>query len=48
MYVSVVLLVGHLYLAVINPATRHSLRGITVGTVREDWAALHHTKWKPH
>ena len=45
MYVSLVLLLGHLYLAVIHPATRHALRGITVGTVREDWAARHHSKW---
>ena len=29
MYVSLVLLVGHLYLAVIHPATRHALRGMT-------------------
>ena len=27
MYVSLVLLLGHLYLAVIHPATRHALRG---------------------
>jgi formate dehydrogenase subunit gamma len=47
MYVSLVLLVGHLYLAVIHPATRHALRGITVGTVSEEWAAQHHAKWKP-
>jgi formate dehydrogenase subunit gamma len=47
MYVSLVLLVGHLYLAVIHPATRHSLRGITLGTVDEDWAARHHAKWTP-
>jgi len=47
MYVSVVLLVGHLYLAVIHPATRHALRGITVGTVSEDWANRHHPKWTP-
>jgi formate dehydrogenase subunit gamma len=46
MYVSLVLLVGHLYLAVIHPATRHALRGITVGTVSEEWAAKHHPKWK--
>jgi formate dehydrogenase subunit gamma len=44
-YLSVALLVGHLYLAVINPATRHALRGMTVGTVREDWAREHHPKW---
>jgi formate dehydrogenase subunit gamma len=47
MYVALVLLVGHLYLAVIHPATRHALRGITVGTVRKDWAARHHAKWRP-
>ena len=47
LYASLVLLVGHLYLAVIHPATRHALRGITVGTVREDWAAQHHAGWKP-
>jgi formate dehydrogenase subunit gamma len=47
MYVSLALLVGHLYLAVIHPTTRHALRGITTGTVREDWAAEHHAKWNP-
>ena len=47
MYVSLVLLVGHLYLAVLHPATRHALRGITVGTVDEEWAARHHAKWTP-
>jgi formate dehydrogenase subunit gamma len=45
MYVSLVLLLGHLYLAVIYPATRHSLRGITLGSVRRDWARVHHAKW---
>ena len=25
---------------------RHSLRGITRGTVREDWALEHHAKWR--
>ena len=47
MYVSLVLLVGHLYLAVLHPATRHALRGITLGTVDEEWAAKHHAKWTP-
>ena len=42
---SVGLLVGHLYLAVIHPATRHALRGMTRGDVREDWAREHHRKW---
>jgi len=47
MYAALALLVGHLYLAVIHPATRHALRGITIGTVSEDWARRHHAKWKP-
>ena len=42
---SVGLLVGHLYLAVIHPTTRHALRGMTLGDVREDWAHAHHPKW---
>jgi formate dehydrogenase subunit gamma len=47
MYVSLALLVGHLYLALIHPATRHALRGMTLGNVSADWAARHHAKWKP-
>jgi formate dehydrogenase subunit gamma len=47
MYVSLVLLVGHLYLALIHPATRHALRGMTLGDVRVDWAVRHHAKWEP-
>ena len=46
MYVSVLLLLGHLYLALIHPTTRHALRGITAGTVSEEWATAHHAKWK--
>lgn len=42
---SVLLVAGHLYLAVIHPTTRHALRGITVGDVRADWAREHHAKW---
>jgi formate dehydrogenase subunit gamma len=45
MYVSFVLFLGHLYLALILPKTRHSLSGITRGWVREDWAARRHAKW---
>jgi formate dehydrogenase subunit gamma len=45
MYVSLVLVVGHLYLALIFPATRHALRGMTLGSVRRDWAYRHHRKW---
>jgi formate dehydrogenase subunit gamma len=45
MYASLVLFLGHLYLSVIYPATRHSLSGITRGWVREDWAERRHAKW---
>jgi formate dehydrogenase subunit gamma len=45
MYVSLLLLVGHLYLALLRPATRHSLRGITTGYVRADWARRRHPRW---
>jgi formate dehydrogenase subunit gamma len=45
MYLSVVIVAGHLYLSLIHPTTRHALRGITLGTVREDWARKHHSKW---
>jgi formate dehydrogenase subunit gamma len=45
MYISIVLVAGHLYLAVIHPATRHSLQGMTTGSVRTSWAREHHRKW---
>ena len=46
-WIAVPLVLGHLYLAMLHPATRHSLRGITLGTVRRDWANRHHSKWNP-
>ncbi|MGI8421477.1 MAG: formate dehydrogenase subunit gamma [Gaiellaceae bacterium] len=42
---SVILLSGHLYLAVIHPKTRHSLQGMVYGDVDEAWARAHHVKW---
>jgi formate dehydrogenase subunit gamma len=45
MYASFFLFLGHLYLAVIHPATRHALNGMTRGWVDEDWALRHHEKW---
>jgi formate dehydrogenase subunit gamma len=47
MYAALALLVGHLYLALIHPATRHSLRGMTRGTVSEEWARRHYPRWAP-
>jgi len=44
-FLSVGLLVGHLYLALIHPSTRHALRGMTTGEVDEEWARKHHAKW---
>lgn len=42
---AVVLLVGHLWLALVWPATRPALRGMALGTVRRDWAHRHHATW---
>lgn len=47
MYLAVALLLGHLWLALVWPPTRHAMRGILRGTVRANWAAQHHTKWRP-
>ena len=46
MYVAVPIVLGHLYLALVHPSTRHSLRGMALGTVRRDWARQHHPKWE--
>ncbi len=46
-YVSLALLVGHLYLALLHPATRHALRGMVRGTVEAEWAERHHASWTP-
>jgi formate dehydrogenase subunit gamma len=45
MYVSFFLFLGHLYLTLIHPTTRHSLNGMTRGWVDEQWALEHHRKW---
>ena len=45
MYVSLFLFLGHLYLAVIHPKTRHALNGMTRGWVDREWAEDHHAKW---
>ena len=46
MYLSIAIVLGHLYLSLIHPTTRHALRGMTLGTVRADWAHAHHSKWR--
>jgi len=45
-WVSIPLILGHIYLATLNRSTRHSLRGMIRGTVRRDWARRHHPKWE--
>jgi formate dehydrogenase subunit gamma len=45
MYASFFLFLGHLYLSLIHPRTRHALNGITRGWVEEQWAFEHHRKW---
>jgi formate dehydrogenase subunit gamma len=44
-FVSIAILVGHLYLALIHPSTRHALRGMVKGDVDLEWAERHHSKW---
>jgi formate dehydrogenase subunit gamma len=46
-YVAAALVVGHVYLAVVHPSTRPSLRGIVRGSVNAAWARIHHPKWRP-
>jgi formate dehydrogenase subunit gamma len=39
------LLSGHVFMAVLNPSTRHALRGMTLGDVDRGWAEHHHPRW---
>lgn len=45
MIVSLPVLAAHLYLALVNPGTRPSLRGMVTGRVDAAWARLHHSRW---
>ncbi|HUZ85099.1 MAG TPA: cytochrome b/b6 domain-containing protein [Gaiellales bacterium] len=44
-FVTSALIVGHVFMAVINPSTRHALRGMTLGSVDREWAAHHFPRW---
>ncbi len=44
-YAATILVAGHLYLSLLAPSTRPSLRGMLRGTVRASWAREHHPKW---
>ncbi|MFN8124548.1 MAG: cytochrome b/b6 domain-containing protein [Thermoleophilia bacterium] len=45
MYLLVVLVAGHLHMALVNPSTRPALRGMLRGDVDRAWARRHHAKW---
>jgi formate dehydrogenase subunit gamma len=45
-YIALFVFLGHLYLSVVHPATRASLRGIIQGTVPAAWAREHHPRWQ--
>ena len=36
---------AHVFMATVNPSTRHALRGMVLGSVRRDWAKKHHALW---
>lgn len=42
-----VLVAGHMHMALVNRATRHSLRGMLTGDVDRDWAREQHPRWEP-
>jgi formate dehydrogenase subunit gamma len=42
-----VLVAGHLYMAVVNGATRPALRGMLTGEVDREWARRHYPRWEP-
>jgi formate dehydrogenase subunit gamma len=44
-FLTTVLIAGHIFMAVVNPSTRHALRGMTLGSVDREWAEHHHPRW---
>jgi formate dehydrogenase subunit gamma len=44
-FVTSALIAGHIFMAVVNPSTRHALRGMTLGTVDRTWAEHHFPQW---
>ena len=39
------LIAAHIFMAVVNPSTRHALRGMTLGSVDRTWAEHHFPRW---
>jgi len=44
-FLTTALIAGHIFMAVVNPSTRHALRGMTLGSVNREWARHHHQRW---
>jgi cytochrome b subunit of formate dehydrogenase len=44
-FLTSVLIGGHIFMAVLNPSTRHALRGMTLGSVDRTWAEHHFPRW---
>ncbi|HET6850168.1 MAG TPA: cytochrome b/b6 domain-containing protein [Gaiellales bacterium] len=44
-FLTSILIAGHIFMAVVNPATRHALRGMTLGSVEREWAQHHFPRW---
>ena len=42
-----ILVAGHLYMALVNPTTRHAMRGMLTGKVNREWARKHYPRWEP-
>jgi formate dehydrogenase subunit gamma len=43
--VAPVLMIGHIYMAVVNPDTRVGLSGMITGRVDREWARHHYAVW---
>jgi formate dehydrogenase gamma subunit len=43
--IALILLAVHVFMAVVNPATRPALPGMVFGRVKRSWALHHHAKW---
>jgi formate dehydrogenase subunit gamma len=44
-FLTSVLIAGHIFMALLNPSTRHALPGMTLGTVDRRWAKHHFPRW---
>jgi len=44
-FLTSMLIGAHIFMAVVNPSTRHALRGMTLGSVDREWAEHHFPRW---